>query len=43
MVERIFLDDMASRYEYKNEYELMKSAYRSFIQRGFHRRYFKEK
>ena len=25
------LDDMASRYEYENEYELMKSAYRSFI------------
>jgi len=39
----LVLDDMASRYEYKNEYELMKSAYRSFIQRGFHRRYFKEK
>jgi len=37
------LDDMASRYEYEDEYELMKSAYRSFIQRGFHKKYFKER
>lgn len=37
------LDDMASRYEYKDEYELMKSAYRSFIQREFHKKYFKER
>lgn len=36
-------DDMASRYEYKDDDELMKSAYRSFIQRGFCRKYFKRK
>ena len=37
----LVLDYMASRYEYENEYELMKSAYRSFIQRGYHRKYFR--
>jgi len=36
------LDSMASRYEFENDYELMKSAYRSFIQRGYHRKYFRE-
>ena len=38
----LVLDDMTSRYEYSDEYELMKSAYRSFIQRGFHRKFFRE-
>ena len=37
----LVLDYMDSRYEYENEYELMKSAYRSFIQRGYHRKYFR--
>lgn len=37
----LVLDYMASRYEFENEYELMKSAYRSFIQRGYHRKYFR--
>jgi len=39
----LVLDDIASRYGYEDEYELMKSAYRSFIQRGFDRKYFKER
>jgi len=39
----LVLDDMASRFPRKNEEELMKSAYRSFIQRGFHTKYFKER
>ncbi|MDH5266497.1 MAG: hypothetical protein OEW62_02325 [Candidatus Bathyarchaeota archaeon] len=37
------LDGMASRYEFENEYGLMKSAYRSFIQQGYHRKYFLER
>ena len=37
------LDDMASRFPRKNEKELMKSAYRSFKQRGFNRKYFRER
>ena len=37
----LVLDDMASRFPLKNEKELMKSAYRSFIQREFDRKYFK--
>jgi len=36
------LDAMASRYEFDNEYELMKSAYRSFIQRGYPGKFFRE-
>ncbi len=39
----LVLDDMASRSPRKNEEELIKSAYRSFIQRGFQRKYFKER
>jgi len=39
----LVLDDMASSYEYDNEYELIKSAYRSYIQRGFDRKFFKER
>jgi len=39
----IVLDEMNSRYEYDNEDELIKSAYRSFIQRGFSRTFFREK
>ena len=39
----LVLDNMASRFPRKNEEELTKSAYRSFIQRGFHRKYFKER
>jgi len=38
----LVLDYLASRYEYENKYELMKSAYRSFRRRGFHRKYFRE-
>lgn len=38
----LVLDDMASRLPEKNTEELIKSAYRSFIQRGYHRKYFKE-
>jgi len=37
------LDYIASRFPQPNEGELMRAAYRSFIQRGFHRKYFKEK
>lgn len=39
----LVLDDMASRCPNKDSDELIKSAYRSFIQRGFDRKYFKEK
>jgi hypothetical protein len=35
------LDDMAYRFPWKDKEELMKTAYRSFIQRGFHRKKFK--
>ena len=38
----LVLDDMASRFPRKNTEELVKSAYRSFIQKGFDRKYFKE-
>ena len=38
----LVLDDMASRYEYENEDELIKSAYRSYVQRGFDRCFFRE-
>jgi hypothetical protein len=38
----LVLDDIASRYWYNNEYELIKSAYRSYIQRGFDRCFFRE-
>jgi len=39
----LVLDEMNSRYEYGSEEELIKSAYRSFIQRGFHRTFFRER
>lgn len=39
----LVLDEMNSRYEFNSDEELIKSAYRSFIQRGFGRCYFKEK
>jgi hypothetical protein len=39
----LVLDEMWSKYEYENEYELIKSAYRSYSQRGFSRCYFREK
>ena len=38
----LVLDDIASRFPDKDNEELIKSAYRSFIQRGFDRKYFKE-
>jgi hypothetical protein len=37
----LVLDYIEYRFPWKNEDELIKSAYRSFIQRGFHRKYFK--
>jgi len=37
----VVLDEMYARYTYPNEEELIKSAYRSFIQRGFGRTYFR--
>lgn len=39
----LVLDEMWSKYEYENEDELMKSAYRSYAQRGFNRCHFREK
>jgi len=39
----LVLDEMWSEYEYGNSYELMKSAYRSYSQRGFGKCYFREK
>jgi hypothetical protein len=38
----LVLDEMWSKYEYENEYELIKSAYRSYVQRGFDRCLFRE-
>jgi hypothetical protein len=38
----LVLDEMWSTYEYENDYELMKSAYRSYAQRGFGRCFFRE-
>jgi len=38
----LVMDEMWSKYEYESEYELIKSAYRSYIQRGFDRRLFRE-
>jgi len=35
------LDDMASRHPEYDEDQLIKSAYRSFIQKGYHRKYFR--
>jgi hypothetical protein len=37
----LVLDDVASRFSCKNEEDLIKTAYRSFMQRGFHKKYFK--
>lgn len=39
----LVLDDIASRFPDKDNEEIIKSAYRSFIQRGFDRKYFKER
>lgn len=38
----LVLDEMWSKYEYESEYELIKSAYRSYIQRRFDRCLFRE-
>ena len=38
----LVLDDMAFRFPNKSTEELIKSAYRSYIQRGYHKKYFKE-
>lgn len=38
----LVLDEMWSKYEFDNEDELMKSAYRSYAQRGFGYCYFRE-
>ena len=38
----LVLDDIGSRYDYMDEFRLMKAAYRSFTHRGFHRKYFRE-
>lgn len=37
------LDDIASRFPNKDEKKLMKSAYRSFVQKGFDKKYFRER
>jgi hypothetical protein len=37
----LVLDDVAYRFPRKKEEELIKTAYRSFKQRGFHKKYFK--
>jgi len=39
----LVLDEMWSKYEYEDEYELIKSAYRSYAQRGFYWCFFKER
>jgi hypothetical protein len=36
------LDEMRSKYKSKNDEELIKTAYRSYAQRRFYKRYFKE-
>lgn len=38
----LILDEIWSQYEYGNEHELMKSAYRSYAQRRLDKCYFKE-
>ena len=38
----LVLDDVWSRREWTDEYDLIKRAYRSFIARGFDKCYFKE-
>jgi hypothetical protein len=37
----LVLDDMKYRFPEKKEGELVRAAYRSFVQRGFHQKYFK--
>lgn len=37
------LDDIASRGEWIDEYDLIKRAYRSFIARGFDRKFYRER
>ncbi len=39
----LVLDDVSSRCQESDEEALVKSAYRSFIQKGCHRKYFREK
>lgn len=39
----LVLDMMNSKYEYEDEDELIKSAYRSYAQRAFDRSFFREK
>jgi hypothetical protein len=39
----LVLNEMNSRYESYNEEELIKFAHRGFIQRGFHKTFFREK
>jgi len=39
----LVLDKMWSEYEYDSDDELIKSAYRSYAQRGFHRCFFRER
>jgi hypothetical protein len=38
----LVLDEMWSKYEFESEEKLIKTAYRSYAQRGFGKRYFKE-
>ncbi len=38
----IVLDEMVHNYDFEDEYELMKSAYRSYVMRGFCSCYFKK-
>lgn len=38
----LVLDEMWSKYKFDSEEDLMKTAYRSYVQRGFGRCYFKE-
>jgi len=39
----LVLDEMWSKYKYEDEYELIKSAYRSYAQKGFYWSFFKER
>ena len=39
----VVLDDIERRGKYSNEDDLIKRAYRSFIARGFHRKYYRKR
>ena len=39
----LVLDEMDSKYKYEDEIDLIRSAYRSYAQRGFGRCFFREK